>query len=294
MELRHLRYFVAVAEELHFGRAAGRLMIAQPPLSQQIQNLEREVGARLFRRTNRRVELSDAGRAFLADARRALDGAEQAVQAARRAERGEVGRLVIGFVSSATYAVLPPVLRGFRRARPGVELVLRERTTAEQVEALEARQLDLGFVRTPPPSPRLAHRVLAEEDFVAALPQNHRLARGRKRVALGDLRDEAFLLFPRTMAMGLYDRVLGACLQAGFSPRVIQEVTQPAVMIGLVAAGLGVALVPECVQALKWKNVAYRPLNGPVLATNVTLVWRRDDESEAVRAFVEQAGHTLT
>lgn len=289
MELRHLRYFVAVAEALHFGRAAQRLMIAQPPLSQQIKALEQEIGVQLFRRTKRRVELTEAGRVFLAEARRTLAQAEQAVQAARRADRGEIGRLTIGFVGSATYEILPPVLRRFRLNHPGVELSLRELTTAQQVAALEAKDIDIGFVRTPPPSPHLACRVLTEEDFVVALPRFHRLARARP-VALAGLREDPFILFPRSLATGLYDRIVTACQQAGFSPRVALETTQTPVMIGLVAAGLGVALVPACVGTLTWRNVVYRPLVDPRPRTNVTIVWRHDCDTAAVHALIAQAG----
>ena len=292
MELRHLRYFVAVARELHFGRAAEGLAIAQPALSQQIQKLEHEVGARLLRRTNRKVELTEPGRLFFSEAEAILARSDQAIQAARRAERGEIGRLAVGFVSSATYDVLPPVVRGFRRRHAGVALTLLELTTAEQIAALEAGRLDLGFVRTPPDSPRLEQRVLVEEEFLAALPASHRLARSR-RLALRDLCDDPFLVFPRTMAMGLYDRIVSACREAGFSPNIVQEATQPPVILGLVAAGLGVALVPECVRRLKWRNVVYRPLHGPRPRTNLTLAWRNPPDSPAVGAFVDEAARVL-
>lgn len=291
MELRHLRYFVAVAEELHFGRAAERVGIAQPPLSQQIQKLEREMGVRLFVRTKRRVELTHPGQVFLAEARRTLAQAEHAVEAARRAERGEVGRLAVGFVGSSTYTVLPPVLRAFRRQHPGVELTLRELTTAQQLEAVRRGEIDVGFVRTPAPDGQLAQRVLIEEEFVVALPRSHPSAR-RRRVALRDLRGDAFILYPRALAAGLYDRVVSACQQSGFSPRVIQETTQVPVMVSLVASGLGVAVVPACVQALRWNNVVYRLLCEPKPRTNIALVWRRNSEAESapLRHFLQHTG----
>jgi DNA-binding transcriptional LysR family regulator len=288
MELRHLRYFVAVAEELHFSRAAERLMIAQPPLSQMIQRLEREIGTRLLSRTKRRVELTEAGRLFLDEARHALEHAERGVLIAQRAARGEVGRLVIGFVGSASYSVLPRVLRGFRQRHPGIELSLHELTTAQQLDALTDRRLDVAFVRTPAERPGIAQQLLIEEDFVAALPAAHALA-SRRRVRLVELAGERFILFPRALAAGLYDRVVSACQQAGFSPEVVQETTQTPVMIGLVASGLGVALVPQGVRMLKWDNVTYVPLRAPRPTTNIVLASRSDAESAAVQAFVGHA-----
>ena len=175
IELRHMIYFIAVAEELHFGRAAERLFIAQPPLSQQIQRLEKELGALLFRRTKRSVELTEAGAVFLEEARRTVAQAELAISTARRAQRGEVGRLAIGFVASATYLSLPETLRTYRRNYPEVELSLSELTTAQQVKALLNRQLDVGFVRPPLYTTEIETYILMEEEFVLALPETHAL-----------------------------------------------------------------------------------------------------------------------
>jgi DNA-binding transcriptional LysR family regulator len=285
MELRHLRYFIAVAEVLHFSRAAERLSIAQPPLSQQIKNLEGEVGATLLRRTRRHVELTEAGRIFLDEARRAVAQAEQAVASARRAARGEIGRIVLGFVGSATYTVLPRVLRSFRNRYPAVEVALRELTTAQQIDALSAGEIDLGIVRRPPARLNLVSRVLVDEHFVAALSRRHPAARGRS-VHVATLAEDPFILFPRPLATSLHDAVVSACQRAGFSPKVVQETTQIPVMISLVAAGLGVAIVPSCAQALKWNNVVYKPLEEPRPRTNIAIVWRKHSESAAVTAFV--------
>jgi DNA-binding transcriptional LysR family regulator len=288
MELRHLRYFVAVAEELHFGRAAERLMIAQPPLSQQIQRLEREIGVRLLNRTKRRVELTEAGRLFLDEARRALDHAARGALVAQRAARGEVGRLRIGFVGSASYSILPAVLRGFRQQHPGVELSLQELTTSQQLDALIDRRIDVAFVRRPPQRAGITARVLIEEDFMVALPRTHALG-SRSRIALAELANDRFIVFPRVLAAGLYDCVVSACQAAGFSPQIVQETTQTPVMIGLVAAGLGVALVPASVRIFKWDNVAYIALRPPRPTTNIVLAWRSTEESQAVQAFFRQA-----
>jgi DNA-binding transcriptional LysR family regulator len=292
VELRHLRYFIAVAEELHFRRAAERLWIAQPPLSQQIKQLENEVGVLLLRRTKRKVELTEAGQVFLAEARRAVAQADHAAESARRAGRGEIGHLTVGFVGSSTYTVLPPVLRAFGKDHPGVEISLRELTTAQQLAALDARQVDVGFVRAPSDGGAVARSVLMEEEFVIALPQRHRLA-SRARVPLAELREDPFILFPRAVAAPLHDPIVGACQHAGFSPRVVLETTQTPVMISLVAAGMGVAMVPACVQALRLPRVLYKRLKEPGPRTNVTLLWRSRDESAVVDRFVESARRSL-
>src|SRR3954453_15892050 len=197
MELRHLRYFVAVAEELHFGRAARRLQLAQPPLSRQIQGLEQELGVRLLERTKRHVELTPAGKVFLEHARKLLTEADHAVAAARRAARGEIGRLAIGFVGAATYSALPELLRVFHTRFPDVELVLYEMTSAHQHDALREGRIEVGFVRPAIPDDTLARRVARGEPLVAALPAGHRLARRDEPIPLSDLAGEPFILFPR-------------------------------------------------------------------------------------------------
>jgi DNA-binding transcriptional LysR family regulator len=180
------------------------------------------------------------------------------------------------------------VLRGFRQERPGVEVALRELTTVQQLDALRDRHIDVGFVRTPARSQGMAQKLLIEEQFVAALPGTHALA-ARSGLTLRELSAERFILYPRAVAAGLYDRIVSACQRAGFSPNVVQETTQTPVMVGLVAAGLGVALVPAGVRMLRWENVAYVPLTGPRPTTNIVLVWRKDSEEPAVHAFVRHA-----
>lgn len=286
MDLRQMRYVLAVAEELHFGRAAERLMIAQPPLSQQIKKLEGQIGVELFRRTKRRVEITAAGKAFVEEARRTLEQADTTVRAAQRAARGEEGRLVIGYAGSAGYQVLPRVLTRFRRQYPGVDVQLREMTTGEQVTALLARRIDAGFVRPPLDEPRLEVSVLMREDFVAVLPRSHRLARGR-RVALGRLAAEPFVLFPRHLGPRLYDPILAACQRAGFSPTVAQEAMHVPTIVSLVAAGVGVALLPDSVRALRWSGVAYRPLEEPTSGTAIALAWRMGEDVPVVRMFAQ-------
>jgi DNA-binding transcriptional LysR family regulator len=285
IELRHLRYFVAVAEELHFGRAAERVGIAQPPLSQQIQRLERDLGIQLFTRTKRRVQLTEAGAVLLREARATLAQADRAVDAVQRAARGEVGRLDIGFVGSATFAVLPPLLRRFRATHPDVELGLFELSTAQQVAALLERRIDAGFVRPPFSEPALALEIVAREPLVAVLPVDHLLAR-EERVSLRALRDEPFVLFPESYGPGLHGHILGACQAAGFNPRIIQEAIGQPTIVSLVSVGIGVSLLPAAIERLLWDGVVYRRLIEEPPPVELALAWRAGDTSPVLDAFV--------
>ncbi len=286
MELRHLRYFTAVAEELHFGRAAARLHMAQPPLSQHILNLEKEIGVKLFERTKRKVELTEAGRVFLAEAQLILEHAEQATRAAQRASRGEVGRLRVGFVMSATCSLLPPALQTFRARYPAVELALEETTTESGLEALREGKIRACLLRLPVNSDQVitAEPVLRER-LVLALPAGHRLAQ-QSPVSLRALSQEPFILFPRNQGQSFYDRIVSLCHKAGFSPRVAQEATQMQTILSLVAAGIGVALIPESVQSLRGAGVVYQPLRERAPETGLALAWRRDDDSAVLANFL--------
>lgn len=285
MELRHLRYFVAVADELHFGRAAEKLFIAQPALSQQIQHLERELGVRLLERSSRRVSLSAAGAVFLAEARAILARVAGATEAARRADRGELGRLGVGFVASATYAVLPDVLRRFRERFPDVELLLYELTAAEQADALREGTINVGFARPFLEDPALIVEPVARENFVVALPEGHSLAAGES-VPLADLAAEPFILFPSSPKPSYADTVYALCEGAGFTPQVAQEVREMQTAVSLIAAGLGVSLVPASVQNLRRLGVVYRPLRDPTPPTELVLAYRRDDSSPVLQGFL--------
>ena len=286
MELRHLSAFVAVAEELHFGRAAERLHIAQPPLSRQIQRLEKDLGVLLLRRTKRRVELTEAGECFLDGARRTLSEAEQAARMARRAARGEVGRLVLGFVG--TTVVLPPVLREFRARFPEVELVLHQLTTARQVQGLRDGWLHLGLLRPPVPDGWLIVEPIAREAIVVAVPDKHPLA-ARARIPLTALAEEAFIMWPRREGPGFHDLIVSACHAAGFTPRVVQEATEMVTILNLVAGGLGIALMPESVRELQRRGVTYLPLKGAAPRAERALAWRADETAKPVLAFIEVA-----
>lgn len=290
MELHHLRYFVAVAEELHFGRAARRLHMAQPPLSQQIRRLEGVVGARLFDRSRRHVALTPAGRAFLPHARRALQEAQLGADDARRAARGEIGRLAVGFVGSAMAGPLPAVVRAFRSRHPDVALTLRQMTTAAQVGALREGTLDVGCLRPPVVGDDLAVEVIATEPLLAAVPAGHPLA-GPEALDLGELAEEAFIMSPREAGPGFFEGVTAACRAAGFQPRISQQSTEMTTILGLVASGMGVALVPSAMARIQMAGVALVPVRAPTPLPEavLALAWRAGDTSPALGRFVEMA-----
>jgi DNA-binding transcriptional LysR family regulator len=288
MELRQLRYFVAVAEELHFRRAAARLHISQPPLSQQIRQLEDELGCRLLARTRRRVELTPAGDAFLRDARTLLAELEGAVETARRIDSGQTGRLRINFVGSALLSIVPEIVQRFRAARPSVELQLRERSTADQLRAVSSGAVDVGLVR--PPIEELAElraTVVLRERTVAALPADHALARLR-RIPVRRLASEPLVLFPRDQAPGFHDLLISSMAAPGTHPQVVQYAPEMLTIIGLVAAGIGVSLVPASVTRLALDGVTYRPVTRAPYAELVAIT-REGENSPLVRAFMEAA-----
>jgi DNA-binding transcriptional LysR family regulator len=290
MELRHLRYFVTVAEEGHITRAAERLGIQQPPLSQQIQALERELDAQLFRRKPRGVDLTPAGRALLDEARIILSRAEEAVAATRRAVRGEAGRIGLGFTSSASFHPFGPrAIRAFRETHPLVAFALEESGTVELVEALRAEAIDAAFVRSPIGAQAdLTVHPLLDEPMVAALPSGHKLAApSAKLLPLGALAGETFILYRRPVGPGLHDAIIAACDRAGFSPTIGQEAPRMLSTLSLVAAGLGVSLVPQSMSRLEAEGVVYRGLHRSAqLTAPLNLAYRRGEFSAAVRGFI--------
>jgi DNA-binding transcriptional LysR family regulator len=289
MELRHLRYFVAVAEELHFGRAARRLNLAQPPLSQQIRSLESELGLALFHRTSRKVELTEAGNLLLAQARLVLMQAETATQTMRAAHRGEAGRLTIGFTTSAVYSLVPAILREFNRSRPHVEIRCLEMNPEQQLSALQERQIQVSFTRTPLGDAGLQTELLDREGFVMALPVDHPRA-GQVRLRLRDFSGEGFILFSRHQGSAIYDAIIASCQKAGFSPRIAQEGGGVQTILALVAAGLGVAMVPASLRHLQRPGVVYRELPASdTQEVGLMLVWRKDDRSPVVESLVKIA-----
>jgi DNA-binding transcriptional LysR family regulator len=286
IELRHLRYFIAVAEELHFGRAAARLHIAQPPLSQQIRQFELELGFQLFHRTKRTVELTDAGQIFLVECQRMLRQLDQAIQVGRRASRGEIGQLVIGFVSSAAYNVLPIALNQFRKQFPTVDLELHELTTDQQIQWLREGRIDVGLLRPPIEDDALNVTTVLQEPLVVALPQAHPLA-NQSQVSLRSIANESFILFPRLLAPGLYDQIISLCQQAEFSPKVVQEAIQMQTIVSLVAAEIGIAIVPLSLQNLQRTGVVYRGLQEPTPKAAIAMVWKHHETSPTVQRFLE-------
>jgi DNA-binding transcriptional LysR family regulator len=289
MELRHLRYFIAVAEELHFGRAAQVLGISQPPLSQQIQALEHEVGARLFERTNRRVELSEAGRLFLHEARLVLAQVDKAADVARRAQQGELGELKIGFTSSAPFnSSIPQAIFAFRQAFPAVHLNLQEMSSAVVAESLVDESIQVGLMRPLPLPDSLSVVELMREPLVAVLNAGHPLVQGSEcGLHLAQLADEPFVFFPRSYGSGLYAQLLNLARDAGFSPHFAQEAREAMTIIGLVAAGLGVSVLPASYQRIRIDGVVYRTLLDQEAVTAVWLVQRKGAQTPMAKAFVE-------
>ena len=287
LDLRLVHAFVAVADEGHFVRAARRLCITQPALSRQIQQLEREVGAALFTRVGRATRMTAAGLVFRDHARGLLEAAETAALAARRAAEGVVGRLVVGFVSPATYTVLPATFRTFRERAPDVALELRQLSSGAQAEALRKKEIDVGILHPPVEgAPMLGLRVVVDQPFVAALPARHPLA-GEPSIWPGALADEPFIIFPRRTGPGLYDSILSLCQSAGFSPRIVQEAEQMQTIVSLVAAEVGVALVPASIARSLRDGIAYLALDGADVRALLAACWRLDTENPAVATFLE-------
>lgn len=291
MEIRQLYYFIAVAEELHFSRAAERLGMTQPPLSQQIQALEHSIGARLFSRTNRRVELTEAGKLFLTEARDILKRLEHASEQAARAHRGEIGELRLGFTVSAPFTtVFAKSIADFRQTHPDVQLALREMHSFEQIEALLERRLHIGMVRPVALPESLASIELMREPMVIVLRSDHPAAKGApaQPVPLATFANDDFIAFPRSTGGSFIELTDKLCQRAGFKPRVLQEAREASTQIALVAAGFGVAIMPALQQRIQVDNVVYRPIADQEAHTAVWLVWRSGESSPLVRAFVER------
>jgi len=294
VDLRLLRYFVAVAEESHLTKAAARLGIRQPPLSQQIRVLEQELGVTLFHRLPRGMELTESGRALLDDARNIIALTEQAVEGVRRVSQGEAGRLTVGFTGSAAFhPFVPSVIRRFRETAPNVRLVLEESSTGELMEDVSEGRVDVAFIRGAyGPDRGVVVETVLEETMLAAFPADHPAVRGgtRKRIALSELADESLILYRRHSGPGLYDAIIAACSAAGFSPRVAQEAPRMLSTLSLVAAGLGVSLVPASLRRVNIEGVVYVSVTRPAeLRAPLNLIWRDAPLSGAARRLIEEA-----
>ncbi len=287
MEFRQLRYFLAVAEHLHFTEAAASLGIAQPPLSQQILKLEREIGTRLFVRHPRRVELTEAGRLLHERARRIVEDAERALVETRNAGRGETGRLSLGFAGSTVFhPAIALTMQRFRHAYPRVQVACEESNSVALLEKVAAGRIDAAMVRMPLQCGELIVEPLADEEMIAVLPNGHRLGR-RKRVALADLAADPLIIFPRGIGPNLYDSILGACHAAGFSPAISMDSPQISSAGNLVSAGFGVAVVPASMRQVQVDGVSFHELQGRPLATGIALIHRPREASPTVRNFVK-------
>ncbi|WP_100487368.1 acetoin biosynthesis transcriptional regulator AlsR [Sporolactobacillus pectinivorans] len=285
MELRHLIYFITVAEELHFGRAAERLQMTQPPLSKQIQQLEEEMGVTLFKRNKRHVELTTAGEFFLPEARQAIAQIDQAVDTAQRAQRGEFGRLVIGFVGSATYDILPQFIREYRRIFPHVAVILHEMSTPAQVSALIGGRIDVGLLH-PPVSSSLIETAPAKRGFAAlSLSKNDPLAR-QDKIRIEDLRDKPFIVVSREIWPGLYDEFLSLFQNVDFTPKIVQEATEYQMVVGLVSAGIGIGVVPATAEKLFNLEVVYRRIEDHPLHAVLSMAHLKKNSNPALKQFI--------
>jgi DNA-binding transcriptional LysR family regulator len=292
MEFKTLRYFSVLAEELHFGRAAKRLHISQPPLSVQIMKLEREIGVELLQRSSRQVQLSPAGAVFLEHVADILSSVTEAANAARRAARGEIGRLDIAFFLGATYTLLPRILRRFRTENPHVKLVLQDMELPQVLDAVVSGAVDVGFLRPPATDPAVATQVLLREPFVAAVPESHRLAT-RRQLRLTDLAEEPFVMFAPSRSV-LYSQIMQGCREAGFHPNVVQEARRPETLVGLVGAGAGIALVASSVQMRGGTGVTFKKITGPLPMTEIAVAWRRKNPSPLVESFLQTARNAMS
>ncbi len=287
VELRHLRYFLAVADELHFGRAAERVRVAQPAISQQIQRLERSIGTRLFERNRREVRLTAAGAGLRPYAQRAIDDVEGGIRAARRAAAGEIGHLTVGFLEAAASTIVPQAVRKFQAAYPDVELTLRELGVGAQVDGLESGRLDVGLLRPPFEGAGLVFEKLVEEELVAAVPSGHPLA-ARDSLVARTIAGEPLVLLAREVVPGLYDQVLALSQEADGAGRIAQEATSIQAVLGLVAADLGIAVLPASVRSLSRTGVEFVAIRSRHRSP-LYIARRRDDESLLVARFTAAA-----
>ncbi|MEJ8848574.1 LysR family transcriptional regulator [Variovorax rhizosphaerae] len=284
MDMRHLRCFVAVSEEMHFGRAAERLHLTQPPVSLAIKELEEELGVTLLERTSRRIALTRAGEDALRDARAVLAAADTMRKRAREAAQGLLGSLSLGFISLPAYSFLPPTLRNFTEDYQRVKVSLQEGTTDQIIDDVESGRLDVGLVfRTPDLPAALSARLVHTEPLVVALPASHPMA-GDSRIALEKLSNERFLGFERHLGPMMFDAIVATCMRHGFSPKLFPA-RQMHTIVSLVSGGIGVALVPGSVQALHREGVVYRGMKGEKTFVETVVVWRKSDDSPLVRAF---------
>ncbi len=286
MDLRQLRYFVAVAEELHFGRAAEKLHISQPPLSLSIQQLEKNLGLVLLTRTNKTVALTSAGTVLYNEARKLLKHAADMEELATRVGQGIEGRLKVGFVGAMLFRGLPEAINAFQANNPHVDVVLREMNTTEQIEAVRREQIDVGFIHAGHLPIEIQSKRLLEEPFVCCLPDIHRYSK-RSSINLRDLADEPFVLFPRSVSPHYHDRIVALCINAGFSPHIRHEVRHWLTIVSLVGKNMGIALVPLSMQKATLTHVVYLPLSKSTIRSESLCIWRDKEIAPSLKQFIE-------
>jgi DNA-binding transcriptional LysR family regulator len=293
VDLRQFRYFVAVAEELNFSRAARRLHMSQPPLSLQIKAIEEELGAMLLERTRRKVELTEPGRLFLERARSVLAAVDGTGEAVRRVARGEAGEIRVAFTGSVPmFEAFPRFVQAFRERYPAVRVELGHLSTGAQLQAIADRKIDVGFLRPSllfTPSPDIAVRPIWEDELHVVLPERHRLAGARGPFRMADLADEPFVLFPRGIGCGLFDHVMALCNQAGFAPRVVQDAREGTTILALVAAGTGVSILPDTYQKASIPHLVHRKLPSPAARSRLLIAWRAAETAPLVGKFLAMA-----
>ena len=287
-DLRQLRQFVALAEELHFGRAAERLHLAQPALTQVVQKLERELGTPLFDRTNRRVRLTDAGAVLLEHGRRLLADADEALQAVQRAGRGETGSVVAAYAGTGAFLQVPALVRRFIERHPAVHVDLRAMSVAAQTAALRSRQLDVGFMSEPAPSADLRSAVVVRDALLIAIGRKHRLA-SLPRITLRDLEHERFIIFPGEVAWWDQAEAVLLCQEAGFTPETVQASRELFSSLSYVQAGVGVSIVPASITRREWPDVRFEPIDSPRAESRIAAVWHAENGRPVVREFLASA-----
>lgn len=292
MKFHQLEYFIAVAEELHFGKAADRLNISQPPLSQQIKKLEDNLNIKLFNRTKRRVELTNAGQLFLQDAYKILEQVDLATDKLKQSEDGEIGELVLGYSSYSIFDILPMILKEFYKEYPKINLKLRHMATREQEEAFQNSDIHVGLLCPPIDQEDLHLDIIYRQPFVAAVPSDHPLA-AKHSLNIEDLADYPFIMTPRSIGRGYYDNILNICFDGGFSPHVIQEVNELHELISLVSTGLGISIVPKSLIQFKKSNVTYMTLNNDQYYVDTAIVYKNNESSKIVFNFLEIAKKIL-
>ncbi|TAM76295.1 LysR family transcriptional regulator [bacterium] len=285
IEIRQLRYFITVAEELNFARAAKRLAMAQPPLSQAIRNLETELGVELFDRTRRPIALTRAGRALFAEALPIIDQIAYVIEATRRAGTNKGGHLEIGAVSAAQLGVLPRLLSVFHAAYPDVQIGINEITSSRQLAALREGRIDIGFFHSPVYDPMLETRAVHSESLSLVLPAAYDLS-SRRPVGLSELRSETFVMFDRAESPALYDQIISLCRAAGFRPRIRQHVNRFTTIISLVAVGIGVAIVPSSIERMATSGVVFQSICDPMATCEIHACWRASETAQEVRNLI--------